>query len=96
MSPIKRNKAIRSLKKKGFQVTDGKHKSLALTVEGKREFAAVTHVSHGGNSTELSEFHIRQMGKQLNLSLQECKDLINCPMDTEQYVEILRGRGLLE
>lgn len=96
MPPIKRKTAIRNLISKGFVVKDGKHKSLVLYHGGKREAAAITHVSHGAKSKELTNYHFQQMGRQLNLTAGQCKDLLFCPMEKEEFIRILIEKGLID
>ena len=60
-------KALKSLKKKGFEEYDGDHKFLEYFYEG--ELILHTKISHG--EKELNDYLIAQMSRQCKLSKSE-------------------------
>jgi len=55
---------------------------------------ARTYRSHGDN--EMSDKAIFGVRRQLHLSLQELKDLKNCPLTADSYKNLLKQRGIIK
>lgn len=68
----------------------GKHRFVWLEHEGKH--VIWTERSHGRGDLGRVEFAIR---RQLRVSGQQLKDLANCPMTRDAYIEHLKAKGIV-
>ncbi|MEZ5564064.1 MAG: hypothetical protein R3F24_00480 [Gammaproteobacteria bacterium] len=86
----------KSLKKKGFvEVKDSHHIYLHHEVDGKRT-GATTHCSHGAGSEVIGDELVDRIKRQLRLTkAAQVRDLVNCPLSADGYVNILRETGVL-
>lgn len=92
MKPRK-TKDIRSvLESKGFIPANRDHVYLFLHVAG-RKTSIRTKLSHGVR--EYGSSLLMLMSKQLKLTNPELEDLLDCPMDYNKYVSLLRQKGEL-
>lgn len=92
---LDKKKAYKNLKRKGFvdSVNHSKdHKYLEFY--HKEKMVLYTKVSHGSKN-EIDNHLIKQMASQCKLSKQEFADLVNCPMSSEKYIEILGEKDIL-
>lgn len=81
------------LKRKGFSEKETKHHDkYVYYVEGKKA-PVYTYLSRGVN--EIPFKLLKEMAKQLGLDYDEFIDLIECPLKEEEYVEILKSKGIL-
>jgi hypothetical protein len=93
MTPRPTRTVRSALLKKGFiEEEDGRHRKLRLWVDGKGSHIH-TYYSHGAK--ECDDYILGQMAIHLLLSRSQLNDLIDCRMSSEEYVEMLRGRGEL-
>ena len=95
MTALNPRKTYQNLKKKGF--TDSKHKSkdhkyIELKHNGKHILH--TKISHGNE--DIREKLIHAMSFQCKLSKSELLDLAKCPMNKEEYIELLRQKGFID
>ncbi len=90
MRPLKANKVINGLTKKGFQTRSGDHVFLILYVNGKKT-SIYTKVSHGGK--EIGDHLLGEMAWQLKLEKKEFVDLVECPMTEGKYISELQNKG---
>jgi len=91
---IKTRKIDSALKEKGFMAKERDHTFYFLVINGKQT-KIHTKLSHG--SKEYGDQLLSVMRKQLGLdNVVELKDLINCPMSEDQYVELLIKRKKIE
>ncbi len=86
------DKVKKSLLKKGFDKVNKDHQFFIFKHGGKEILH--TKVSHGKKG--LTRLLIGQMSRQCKLSKDEFTDLVNCPLSKEQYLEILRKKGMLD
>lgn len=94
MVKIKTRKIDSALKEKGFISKERDHTFYFLVVNGKKTRIR-TKFSHG--LKEYGDQLLSGVCKQLGLnSVGELKDLINCPMSGDQYVELLIERRKIE
>lgn len=70
------------------------HRYYDLWIDGKLTGIS-THVSMGGKSKELGKPLLGKMARQVKLSSENFQRLINCPMDINEYREILTSAGFL-
>jgi hypothetical protein len=92
---LDKNKTFKNLKKKGFVDSISRsddHKYLEYCIAGK--MIAYTKVSHGSGK-DLDDYLVRQMASQCKLTKQQFCDLANCPLSAEEYLKILKEKGLL-
>lgn len=66
----------------------------ALRVDGKRTGIA-THTSHGSKYKVLSDDLVKYMAAQVKLTKAEFVQFVNCTLTFQQYVALLRSRGIL-
>jgi hypothetical protein len=94
MSVLDPNKTLRNLTKKGFQESTYKsHDHIYLEYFHNHKLVAYTKLSH--HSSDLGNYHIKQMSFQCKLSKEQFIDLARCPMGQSEYEEILRRNGIL-
>jgi len=85
-----------ALKKKGFVERPGDHRFYSLIVEGK-ETQIRTKISTGKSYAIYGEPLLSRMRQQLHLpSRTLLEDFINCPLEAEDYLDLLRGQGDLQ
>lgn len=81
-----------NLERKGFTTSQGDHVFYRLFVNGKNT-GIRTKISHG--EREIGDGLLGQMAKQTCLVKKEFLELVDCPMTSERYLELLRERGHL-
>ena len=94
MSSVRSGRSVdAALRKKGFlRSVDSDH--LVYRLFGSNgELFARTKISHGMLGSSLSADLISKMAKQTRLTKKEFLDLIDCPMNEEQYRKILAEKG---
>lgn len=89
MVVFKKKKVESSLKKKGFKRVDTHHRYYTLFVNDK-DTGIFTKVSHGGS--EIVDFHVHCMSDELGINKKEFLGLVNCPIDKDKLVELLRNK----
>jgi hypothetical protein len=95
MSQIDKKRIEQSLVKKGFVPDDTHHRYFHHEYNGKRTGIS-TYTSHGDSIKTYGDQLLGMMKRQLRLdTLQELKALLNCPMDSNEYNNKLKGKGLL-
>ena len=94
--PKPRKKIQASLKLKGFREDEKtKHRYYHFIYKGKVN-GVNTFVSRDTKYKEFGDSLLSRMWKQLHLnSKQELLDLVDCPMDQEQLIDLLRTNGIL-
>lgn len=90
--PRKKTTVETSLKKKGFEQTEGNHHFFVYVTTEGRKTAIRTKTSHTPKMKEIPDNLLSQMAKQCNLSKQEFLDLIDCPLTRDKYENILKKR----
>lgn len=93
MTVFRSDKVEKSLIKKGFVLEPKHHRFYCLHDEDNKRTSVRTKVSHNGQ--DINDFLINQMKKQLHLTKDEFCDLINCPLEYEKYLELLREQGII-
>lgn len=91
MSSLDSKKARQSLLKKGFKQKEGDHHHYLYYYEGK--VVTKTKVSH--NDQDIGHTLISKMHKQCKMSKGQFIDLINCPLQESEYIEILKTNGII-
>jgi hypothetical protein len=92
---IDKKKIERSLRKKGFIEVGGRHKYFYHEVKGKRT-GAYAYTSRGSGYKTYGDSLLKAMRIELRLdSLNQVKFLLECPMDSEGYNNILREKGVI-
>ena len=88
MSVLDPNNTLRNLKKKGFlESTVRSDDHIYLEYFHDNKLVAYTKLSH--HSSDLGNFHIKQMSYQCKLTRDQFVNLAKCPMDQAEYVRIL-------
>lgn len=90
---LKKEFRLRSTSKSGSRKTKD-HRYYDLWIDGKLTGVS-THVSTGKKYKELGKPLIGKMAKQVKLTASDFQRLINCPMDINEYREILTRVGVL-
>lgn len=85
-----------SLKKKGFELMERDHRYFVYrSMEGHLTEAG-TKTSHGSKPRDIPDGLLSRMAKQVKLtSRRQFEDLIDCPMEREDYEALLREKGIL-
>jgi len=86
--PRKAKDVAAGLTNKGFLRHEGDHSFYILWVEGKNT-GIRTKISHG--EKEIHDGLLAQMAKQVKLGKKDFLNLVDCPLTSEQYLELLRG-----
>ncbi len=83
-----------SLPKKGFE-RDASRDHIYFNHRYQGKYTGIsTYVSHGAKS--IGDPLIQQMKKQLHLNnSHQVVDLVNCPISSEEYIQILKTKGQL-
>ncbi|NLT46536.1 MAG: hypothetical protein GXX80_13655 [Thermotogaceae bacterium] len=90
------DKVITSLKKKGFRQLETDHHSFYPTDQNDEKIPHIrTKVSHGPKH-DLDNSLLKHMANQTGLSLNEFLKLVDCSIDKDKYLELLKERGLFE
>lgn len=92
MKTAKTKDLERSLIKKGFLKEDGDHHYYHLYVDDKKT-TVFTKLSH--SKSEVDEFILKMMAKQVKLNKKQFEDLINCPLSYEDYIKILTENKII-
>ena len=83
-----------SLKKKGFVKEDGDHRYFHHEVDGRRTGVS-TFTSHGSGYKTYGITLLKRMRIQLRLdTMLQTRNLLECPMDGEEYNTVLREKGI--
>jgi hypothetical protein len=93
MSSWKTRDIRKGLLAKGFNQTKTHHEMYWLYI-GDRKTSIRTRISH--SESEYGDRLLNQMAKQVGLDRTEFDDLIQCPLSKEQYIELLRSRGIIK
>ena len=93
--PVERKKIEKSLPRKGFVRQDGDHRYFHHEYHGRRT-GLCTYTSHGSGYKTYDDSLLKPMKQQLRLdTLQQVRDLFQCPMSGEEYAAILHRKGLI-
>ena len=87
--PITAREFDRVVTKFGFEVKGGDHVRAQLIIDGQ----AIVRTRRSHKSGDLPSYN--QIRRQLRLSEEQLRDAINCPLDRDGYLDILRERGIL-
>lgn len=95
MSQIDKVKIERALLKKGFVQDDAHHHYFIHKFNGK-ETGVYTYTSMGSNYKTYGNELLSKMKKQLRLdTMQEVRNLLQCPMGAEEYNQKLKSKNLI-
>lgn len=91
-----RDKIQSALMSKGFELDEsGDHKYLHHIHAGKKT-GVKTKLSRGKQYKRLDASLLSKIKKQLKLDTSsELRDFIDCPMTKDEYLNILRGKGII-
>ena len=78
------------LLRKGFVSKENDHTFYQLFVDGKKTIVS-TKISHG--EKEIFDPLLGMMARQLKLTRRQFNDLVDCPLEFEEYVKLLRASG---
>lgn len=94
---VNRSKAERNLPRKGFQKDpSGDHIYFYHHLGGK-ETGPYTKLSHSKKLQDIGDKLLSKMKRQLELdSNRQVANLLECPMDGDEYKKILIDKGLIE
>jgi hypothetical protein len=95
MSVLNPQKTYKNLRKKGFVDSITKsddHKYIELFHENR--LVLYTKISHG--KKDIGDPIIKAMAFQCKLSKTELMNLATCPLSKEDYLKILKEKGLLK
>lgn len=78
------------LLKKGFELRQNDHAFYHLFVDGKKTIVS-TKISHG--EREITDSLLGMMARQVKLTRKQFNDLVDCPLEFDEYVKLLRKAG---
>lgn len=91
---IKKRIIEKALREKGFCVEETHHRYFHHTVDGKKSGVS-TNMSHGSDD-DIGDNLVNMMKRQLRLqTTKQARDLFQCPMSGEEYIELLRKQGVI-
>ena len=91
---LKKEQALKMLEKVGAKIENGaKHLKARLVVDGRQIF--LIPISNG--SKEIPTGTAQKIFREAKLFRREhCENLRNCPMDRDEYLDILREQGIID
>jgi hypothetical protein len=89
---LKKREAQTLFSKLGLEVRSSHHKSATLYYEGKAIIR--TRISHGRGDIPASI--VAKMRSQLKVTEAQMAALVECSMTYEDYIRLLRDKGLIE
>ncbi len=96
MRPIPRDDIEIAFKKKGFVVEERDHRYWYFLYQGK-ETGIRTKISKGSKYKDYTIGLLKSIKDHLKLdSLNQLKDLVECPIEKEDYENILKTKGIIE
>ena len=93
MTSLKVRVVVSGLTGKGFRESEGDHRYLVLYVNDIKQ-SIWTKISRSSRK-EIGETLIHQMARQTRLTKPQFLDLVHCPLEYEDYVSILRDKGVV-
>lgn len=85
----------KALLKKGFEKESGDHAYYVYyTLEGKKS-SVFTNTSFTPKMRDIPDALLSQMAKQCYLTKQEFLQLVDCPLNRQQYEQLLSIKGRL-
>jgi hypothetical protein len=99
VADIPRKTIEQSLRKKGFVLAQGQgdHDYYFFRHNGKDYKQVKAKISRGSGYKSYGDSLVAAMKKLLALDTnKEVRDLLNCPMDHQTYLEQLRTKGILD
>ncbi|MBC7349636.1 MAG: hypothetical protein H5U05_06655 [Candidatus Aminicenantes bacterium] len=90
MKPRKTKELDAILKKKGF-ITYKRDHTFYILCDGNRKTSIFTKLSHG--MKEYSKDLLAQMARQLSLSNKEFEQLLNCPINHDKLIKLLKEKN---
>ena len=86
----------RNLQRKGFALDPNAHHSYLCFYRNGKKTRLYTYVSHGKSGDDVGDAIVRSMKRQLGLgTMQQVRDLVECPMDEATYIAELIKSGKL-
>lgn len=92
---LSKRKIEKGLKDKGFRKKNKDHVTFRYIASDGTETSIFTHCSHGAGGNDVQDWVIAKMAKQCKISVNEFKDLVDCPLSTEEYEKRLCQCGVL-
>ncbi|OJW03512.1 MAG: hypothetical protein BGO49_11695 [Planctomycetales bacterium 71-10] len=94
--PRKRKDVEAALRSKGFVKIEGDHHYFVYLTKDGRKSRARTKTSHSPKVRDVADGLLGQMARQCLLSKAEFLDLVDCPMNRDEYEALLIARGEIE
>lgn len=96
LSPLDRRDIQKSLKDKGFVLSNTHHGFWHFYYKEKKT-SIRTWISHGASYKVYGDQLLNEMKRELELDRKkDLEDLIKCPMSEEDYIKILKDKGKLK
>ena len=89
---LKKRQAEVVFTKLRLQVQDTHHKMATLYYEGRAILR--TRISHGRG--DIPSMIVAKLRGQLRVTEEQLRNLVDCTMTYENYIELLRDKGLLD
>lgn len=91
--PRKRKDVEAALQSKGFERIEGDHHYFVYLTKDGRKSRARTKTSHSPKVRDVADNLLGQMARQCLLTRPEFLNLVDCPMDRDEYERILTTKG---
>ncbi len=94
---LDRRKVAKNLPTKGFTVDKSKHHIYFYHTYNGKNTGPYTKVSHSKKYQDIGPNNVQAMKNQLKLDTNvQVLDLVNCPMDGQQYINVLMKKGEIQ
>jgi hypothetical protein len=94
MAVIESAKIEAALSKKGFRKHDDDHHRWWIYYQNRKTHV-FTKISHGSGYKDYSDDLFKKVYSQLNLNKKQLISLVECEIDEEAYIEIMKQEGIL-
>lgn len=88
------NTVSSALLRKGFRLKNNRHKHYIFYLPDGRKTRIKTYMSH--NRQDIGSHLVSQMSKQLHLTKEEFKNLVDCILTMNDYLAVLQSKNLIE
>lgn len=93
--PRDKSKVESALKKKGFKESSGDHYYFVYHTLSGQKTSVKTKTSHTKKMKDIPDNLISQMAKQCHLDKSSFLELVDCPLNQENYESKLKKQGII-
>ena len=93
MATYKRRTVESALERKGFRRRETHHSIFRYYTEAGERTPVWTKTSHGRTGADIDRGLFKRMASQCKMTIDEFRDLVECPMSRTDYEQRLRDLG---